>query len=232
MSLAEEVRISVADSRAIEWSPNGELLAASSKEKIEIWKLSSEDHADQRVIRTKILTGHQDWVRSVSWSSDSRMIASTSWDGSVRIFDVQTGQAVRTLIPSTKGNLGSIFTVDWKSGSNLIASVHSDSSKVEIWDASTGATVKSLPSGRWGLVSVQWSPDGNYLVASSWKEVFVWQADSDRVETSFAPQDCNIIAVKWHPDGRRIAVIGSIADHPAIWIWNTTTGEVLIETQH
>jgi tetratricopeptide (TPR) repeat protein len=41
--------------------------------------------------------GHTDWVRSVAFSPDGRLLASGSSDNTVKLWDVETGQEVRTL---------------------------------------------------------------------------------------------------------------------------------------
>jgi WD40 repeat protein len=70
-TLAEETRIFVNDNRIIKWSPNGQLLAISSKEKVEIWEISSQPSSSLSLQKTRTLAGHLAWIKSISWSPDS-----------------------------------------------------------------------------------------------------------------------------------------------------------------
>ena len=48
------------------------------------------------------LNGHQKGVISFSWTSDGRLI-SGSWDGTARVWDLNSGQCVLTLGPHENG---------------------------------------------------------------------------------------------------------------------------------
>jgi hypothetical protein len=44
------------------------------------------------------LSGHQDWVYSLAISRDNKMVASGSWDGEVRLWNLADGKPLRTII--------------------------------------------------------------------------------------------------------------------------------------
>jgi WD40 repeat protein len=43
------------------------------------------------------LHGHTSWVRSVAWSPDGRILASGSQDETIKLWDVKTGECLKTL---------------------------------------------------------------------------------------------------------------------------------------
>jgi serine/threonine protein kinase len=68
--------------------------AAIALRNIEIWDLTTG-----RRLRT--LTGHTRYVRSLSWSGDGRFLLSDAEDGTVRLWELDSGRCLRTF-PSTK----------------------------------------------------------------------------------------------------------------------------------
>jgi len=67
-------------------------------------------------------------VTSVAWHPvDNTKLASASWDGTIKILDVETGDCLRTL----EGHTG-VNSVAWNVGGTLLASASLDTT-VTIW---------------------------------------------------------------------------------------------------
>ena len=75
------------DIRAIEFSPNGELLATGSHDRTV--KLTWLDEDREPIV----LLGHQDFVTSLAFTSDSSRLISGSEDGSWKIWAIEDGSA-------------------------------------------------------------------------------------------------------------------------------------------
>jgi ribosome assembly protein 4 len=86
------------------------------------------------------LTGHQKLVNHVSFSPDGRLIASASFDNSVKLWDGQNGK----FIASLRGHVGPVYQVCWSSDSRMLISSSKDTT-LKIWDLKTKKIKLDLP---------------------------------------------------------------------------------------
>ncbi|MGH8870473.1 MAG: BTAD domain-containing putative transcriptional regulator [Acidimicrobiia bacterium] len=145
----------------LEFSPDGSLLAVAPEthpQVVEfgahIWDMSTGE-------LTRILTGH-DWdVKDVGFTPDGRLLATGSWDSTVRLWDVATWENVRTYF----GHETSVWDIQISTDGTKIAS--SGTNEALVWDLETTETLDSLV-GHTGIVDgIDFSPDGNLLLTAS-----------------------------------------------------------------
>ena len=85
------------------------------------------------------LEGHSGWVSSVTFSHDSKLLASASWDKTVKVWDANNGQCLQTL----EGHSHKADSVTFSHDSKLFASASWDGT-VKVWDASNGQCLQTL----------------------------------------------------------------------------------------
>src|SRR5271157_6295054 len=61
------------------------------------------------------LRGHRDWIGRIAWSPDGRKLASPSADETIRLWDAETGQCLRTLDGHQGGVISAAFDPDGRS---------------------------------------------------------------------------------------------------------------------
>lgn len=69
------------------------------------------------------MTGHQQLVNDVKFSPDTRIIASASFDKSIKLWDGSTG----AFITSLRGHVQAVYMVSWSADSRLLVSGSADS---------------------------------------------------------------------------------------------------------
>ena len=99
------------------------------------------------------------------FSPDGTTLASGSWDKTVRIWDVATGQSKNTLT----GHTGSVSSIAFSPDGATLASGGSwGDSTLRLWDADTGQNKATLAGHAEGVRTVAFSPDGNTLASGGY----------------------------------------------------------------
>ncbi len=75
-----------------------------------LWRLTRED--TQYGYPKRSLKGHSHFVQDVVTSSDGQFALTGSWDHTLRLWDLHTGQTTRRFIGHTKDVLSVAFSMD------------------------------------------------------------------------------------------------------------------------
>ncbi|XP_053212357.1 notchless protein homolog 1-like isoform X2 [Panonychus citri] len=110
------------------------------------------------------MTGHQQLINDVKFSPDTRIIASASFDKSIKLWDGKTGKYITSL----RGHVQAVYQIAWSADTRLLVSGSADST-VKVWDMSTRKLLQDLPGHADEVYAIDWSPDGE-LVASGGKD--------------------------------------------------------------
>jgi parallel beta-helix repeat protein len=159
------------------------------------------------------LTGHTDPVRSVAFSPDGRLLASGSYDNTIKLWEVASGREVRTLT----GHTGDVTSVAFSPDGRLLASGSVDDT-IKLWDVATGREVRTLSGHTSDVNSVAFSPDGRLLASGSDdKTIKLWDVATGSLVRTLSGHTSDVNSVAFSPDGRLLA---SGSDDNTIRLWD------------
>ncbi|KAI0028756.1 WD40 repeat-like protein [Vararia minispora EC-137] len=161
-----------------------------------------------------------DSVHTVACSPDGRQIASGLDDLTVRIWDIESGEAVGAPF---HGHSDIVMSVAYSHNGHRIVSGAQDST-VRIWDVYTGEAVCEPIQGHTSWVyTVLFSPDDRHILsASSDATLRLWNADTGEAVSDPLHHPSSIWAAAYSPDGTHIV---SGCANGVVHIWNADTRE-------
>ena len=170
-----------------------------------------------------ILHGHADRVTDAAFSPDARTLATSSLDGTVRLWDVATH---RPRGAPLRGQALNVLAVAFSPDGRTLASAGSDEA-IRLWDARTGR--QRALRGHQGYVSdVAFSPDGRTLASASRdRTVRLWDVRSGKqLGGPLGKHADRVIAVAFSPGGR---VVASASRDRTVRLWDVATRQPLGE---
>jgi WD40 repeat protein/transcriptional regulator with XRE-family HTH domain len=161
---------------------------------------------------------HTDIVLSVAFSPDERTLASGSFDGSVKLWDVERG----ALLWSGRHTRGTHALAFFPDGSLLASGAYDGT--VRLWGAQLGTPVQDLPHP--GVVfALAWSPDGRLLASGDFAGTLrLWQrqpSGSARCVQTLEAHSNWVRGLAFAPDGSRLAS-ASWDGTLKLWEWGET----------
>jgi WD40 repeat protein len=116
-----------------------------------------------------------------------------------------------------------VYEVAWSPDGGRIVGVGDQ--RPTIWNAETGARIRSLTSHTAPLYSVDWSPDGSRVVTGSADNYAkLWDPNSGALIASLAGHFDLVVHVRFSPTGSRIATASLDG---TVKIWNTSNGSLV-----
>jgi small GTP-binding protein len=163
------------------------------------------------------LRGHEDVILSVTWSPDGRLLASTSVDKTIRVWDPSTGTHVCTL----GGHFEGVNHAAWSPTRSLFASSSFDRT-IRIWSSEYWEHLRTLTGHTDDVPGIAWSPDGRILASCSIdKTILLWNVDNWDIDSRLLGHTGGVHRVAWSPDGSRLA---SCSYDRTIRIWDSENG--------
>lgn len=230
---------------SVQYSPDGFfLLSAGLDRTARLWGLASG-------IEVQTYTGHTGAIIRAVFSPDGSRIATSSGDatllddpfdesdGTVRIWDRETGEAVMVIDPES----GFVRSLDYSPDGQTIAYGVWDSTNagtVRIHDVETGAEVERFFAHTTPLLEVLFNPDGSHILSIAWDgDVRIWDVERGVQVNTFTGFDARLLAAAYNTTGDAILLgTGDVGDDQyvpgddrsierSVWLVDVVNGDTL-----
>ena len=213
------------------FAPNGKMLASRGGDNlIRLWAIpnrpqSLSEHslssARQKIDPHFTFEGSTEYIWALGFSSDGKTLAIGSEDATVRLWDVESGDALFTLIGhdrATHGYIRAFRTFAFSPDGKTLAGASRE--QLCLWDLVTGKQLRAIPQqGANGIITLTFSPDGRTLLSGNWEGEI--QLREPRTAVPIVTHRAHI---KWiyellfSPDGKTLASAGSDGT-VLLWDW-------------
>jgi RNA polymerase sigma factor (sigma-70 family) len=203
-------------------SRDGKLIAETGElGQVFLWDVASGK-------RLCVPAGHRRAVGAVRFSPDQQTLATSGWDGTIRLWETATGrERLRLSLPELGGT--PVFTLD---GRTLIAG--GMDGQLHYWDTATGKERRRHPAHPGGAWRVRLSPDGQTLASAGQDNVLrFWDVATGQEVHNLHGPNARITDFAFSPDGKRLVSLyydqasAAPGADGAVWFWDLETGKRL-----
>jgi WD40 repeat protein len=199
-------------------SPDGTQMVNAARGELKLW-----DMATLQPTRSLNLKQQTSLLCSVTLSPDSTRLATGGGDGTVKVWDAQSGQLTLCVSGKVTGPVHSVaFSPDGKrlaGGGGYTV----NPGQIKVWDSQTGHLALSLEGHTHFIRGIVFSPDGKRLAGASIDgTVRVWDVQTGQVKLTLRGHTDEVAGVCFSPDGKQLA---SASFDKTVKVWDAANGE-------
>lgn len=165
---------------------------------------------------------HSDTVLGIKFSPDGRRLASSAADKTVRLLDITTGKASRSL----EGHTHHVLSLAWQDDGQTIASASADQN-IKVWNIATGEQRRTIGGFPKEITAIRFVTKTNQVLTSC-ADGYVRLHDTGNGKSlrSFNSSGDFLFALSLTPDGKTLVAGGQSG---VVRVWNVADGKLLHE---
>ena len=205
------------------WKPDGtliETLPQSSKDAVQslayspLYLAAGGQDKQVRLWNTegaliRMWVAHEAPIQKIAFSRDGQTIASSSSNGTIKLWDVNNGKFLASLV----GHQGEVRAIAF---SNSMIATGGLDQVIKLWKLD-GTLIKTLNGHQDNIYSVAFSPDGKTIASASLDKTIKLWTDEGRLITTLSGHTDGVRSVAFNPDGTLLA---SASSDRTVMLWN------------
>ncbi|MEM9571702.1 MAG: TIR domain-containing protein [Pseudomonadota bacterium] len=170
----------------------------------------------------KVFRGHRDSVSDVVYAPDGETLLTTSWDGTAKIWDVTTGDMLRSVYGGERIGASGVFSHD---GQTVFVT---QDTTIQKWDLAFDELIPFGTGHTADVVDLTVSGDGRFLASAAWDNTAkLWDVASGQIVRSLDDHDYIVTSVAFSPDSRIVATGSGTISSGETKLWDVASGALL-----
>jgi WD40 repeat protein len=166
---------------------------------------------DKSILGNRRILTCPNWVDTVAFAPDGKILAAGIQGPLVKIWDVATGQEMRTFkVEGYQQNCSVSFSPDGR----ILATL---ARFLDLWDVSTGKLIRNLKE--YNITAFTFYPDGKSLAFVSQATVKLWDIAKAQEIRTLVVEEAHITSIAFSPDGKTLACA---VRSKGITLWDVT----------
>jgi eukaryotic-like serine/threonine-protein kinase len=214
---------------AVAYRPDGKELASAGgvlhkPGDIALWDVRTGKH--------RTLTGHSSTIMAIAYHPDKPLLASASYDKTVKLWNLETGKELVTL----NGHTGNVYDVAFSPKGDRVASASHDLT-VRVWDyelypRDPVKSVQILAGHDWPVRAVAFHPDGQLLASAGVGGrdplIHLWNLTSGQIEKTLKGHEGDVDSLAFYASGKSLISGGGTGRRGQVAFWDVDTGTIRI----
>ncbi|MBT5427094.1 MAG: WD40 repeat domain-containing protein, partial [Bacteroidetes bacterium] len=175
--------------------------------------------------QTKMIRGHERFIRSIAYSSDSKYLVTGSYDNTIKIWDATTGKELKTLL----GHTDRVRSVKFSPNGKWIVS-GSDDRTVRLWSVEGGLEAVVFEGHTDKVRAVAFHPAGKIIASgSSDNSIKLWSTETVAEIKTLSGHTSEVWTVDFGSSGRYLASGGEkkSSESGEIFLWDYKTSKIV-----
>lgn len=156
------------------------------------------------------------WTDEAFFTPDNKQIISCNHDNVAKVWDIQTGNIIKTFA----GHDDWVYAVKITSDMKTLITGSFDKT-IKLWDYSSGKLLTTLTGHKDGISTIAISPDNRFVASGSVDgNIILWDIISGKQATVISEKGPIVLFLCYSPDGKTLLACNS---DKTIQVWNVST---------